>query len=236
MATTRSSGGHRPLAESTPAVPAAPPLVLPAQLPPSATVGLSPKATWTTAAAGLLGLAVAALNGLQGNPALIAFLPPWAQWGVLTLAPALLVALAGYWAPAGDIYVPGDPGPIASVRTPEERPAVPPSAADDTMAAWLARSGPATRITVLPESATRGRPYSDPYNDLEDAAYDELADDDDPYWDRPDAIDEHQADPQEHADDHEHESVDSATEPRGVRSSGWPYEGGSHETGYPRNP
>jgi len=219
-AATRTSRRTARVADAVPPAPvpdAAPPAALPPALPPSATVGVSPKTTWTTVAAGVLGLVVAALNGLQQNPALIGFLPPWAQWGVLTLAPMLFVALAGYWAPAGDIYVPGDLGPTESA-TPVGR-----AGAEQLAAEWLERytADPHPRVLDEPTTVEPLAP-SDEWDDFYDGEPDEY---DDGFGTGATTVDDQLPD-----------HVDSATEPGGIRSADWPYEGGSHESGYPRNP
>ncbi len=74
-------------------------------LPKLVTDGLSPKVLISTVLATLLGIAVAVLNHVQANPALIGSLPPWAQWVLLVSIPPLLVGLAGYQAPAIGVVV-----------------------------------------------------------------------------------------------------------------------------------
>lgn len=188
-------------------------------LPATATVGVAPKVTWTTAAAGVLGLTIAALNGLQQNPALLAFLPPWAQWGVLTLLPPLFVALAGYQAPAGDIYVPADPGPIEPAAAAASVPPfeMPPPAEFGTVAA--------AALPHLADAKAAPEPL-----DEHDGGWDD--------WDDYDERDVHRGPELSDVDNgYENDQDQNAdTEPRGMRYPEWPYEGGAHESGYPQTP
>jgi hypothetical protein len=60
---------------------------------------LEHKTIWTTVIATLVGIAVAALNGLQAHSDLLGALPATYQTLILALVPPLVTLLAGYSAP-----------------------------------------------------------------------------------------------------------------------------------------
>lgn len=74
-----------------------------------------------TAIAGIVGIAVAILNGLEANSQLIGFLPASVQAVVLAVVPGLLVLLGGYRTPhttRTDLT----PDPAAGLDEPKGKP------------------------------------------------------------------------------------------------------------------
>jgi len=57
------------------------------------------KVTVATVVTGLAGLGGAMLNTFVGNSALLGVLPAWAQFLIITLAPAIVTFLTAYAAP-----------------------------------------------------------------------------------------------------------------------------------------